>query len=64
MTQHDRDRLVVLKKALKKLITQRQAAEELKITERHWAAVGEAEKDWRSGGDPRITRPALASKTE
>jgi DNA-binding Lrp family transcriptional regulator len=35
MTQRDRDRLVVLKKALKKLITQRQAAEELQITERH-----------------------------
>jgi hypothetical protein len=34
MTPQDRDRLVVLKKALKKLITQRQAAEELKITER------------------------------
>src|ERR1044071_838143 len=35
MTQRERDRLVVLKKALKKLITQRQAAEELQITERH-----------------------------
>jgi transposase len=35
MTQRDRDRLVVLKKAHKKLITQRQAAEELGITERH-----------------------------
>jgi transposase len=35
MTQRDRDRLVVLKKAHKKLITQRQAAEELSLTERH-----------------------------
>jgi transposase len=35
MTQQDRDRLVVLKKARKKLITQRQAAEELQISERH-----------------------------
>ena len=35
MTQRDRDRLVVLKKAHKKLITQRQAAEELGLTERH-----------------------------
>lgn len=35
MTQKDRDRLVVLKKAQKKLITQRQAAEELGVTERH-----------------------------
>jgi len=34
MTQRDRDRLMVLKKAHKKLITQRQAAEELQITER------------------------------
>lgn len=34
MTQRDRDRLVVLKKAHKKLITQRLAAEELGITER------------------------------
>jgi hypothetical protein len=35
MTQQDRDRLVALKKAKKKLITQRQAAEELGQTERH-----------------------------
>jgi transposase len=35
MTQKDRDRLVVLRKAQKKLITQRQAAEELGLTERH-----------------------------
>ena len=34
MTQKDRDRLVVLKKAQKKLITQRQAAEELQFSER------------------------------
>jgi len=35
MTQQDRDRLVALKKAKKKLITQRQAAQELGQTERH-----------------------------
>ena len=35
MTQRDRDRLVVLKKAQKKLITQKQAATELDLTERH-----------------------------
>lgn len=35
MTQRERDRLVVLKKAQKKLITQRQAAAELQLTERH-----------------------------
>ena len=35
MTQAERDRLVALKKAKKKLITQKQAAEELGLTERH-----------------------------
>jgi DNA-directed RNA polymerase specialized sigma subunit len=35
MTQAERDRLVALKKAKKKLITQKQAAHELGITERH-----------------------------
>jgi hypothetical protein len=34
MTQADRDRLVTLKKAKKKLIPQREAAEELKISVR------------------------------
>ena len=34
MTQRERDRLVVLKKAQKKLITQRQAAAELQLNER------------------------------
>src|SRR5258708_35202366 len=35
MTQADRDRLVTLKKAKKKLITRREAAEELGVTIRH-----------------------------
>jgi hypothetical protein len=35
MTQADRDRLVALRKARDKKITQRQAAEELNLTERH-----------------------------
>ena len=35
MTQGERDRLVALKKAKKKLITQKEAAEELGISERH-----------------------------
>ena len=35
MTQAERDRLVALKKAKKKLITQKQAAEEMGVTERH-----------------------------
>jgi biotin operon repressor len=39
MTQAERDRLVALKKAKKKLITQKQAAEELGITERHVRAL-------------------------
>src|SRR3954453_21620043 len=35
MTQADRDRLVTLKKAKKRLITQREAAEELRLSVRH-----------------------------
>lgn len=35
MTQRERDRLVVLRKAEKKLITQRQAAQQLEVSERH-----------------------------
>ena len=35
MTQADRDRLVALKKAKKRLITQREAAEELGVSIRH-----------------------------
>ena len=35
MTQKDRDRLVVLRKAQKRLMTQKQAAGELDLTERH-----------------------------
>jgi predicted ArsR family transcriptional regulator len=34
MTQAERDRLVALQKAKKKLITQKQAAEEIGVTER------------------------------
>jgi len=34
ITQAERDRLVALKKAKKKLITQKQAAEEIGVTER------------------------------
>ncbi len=49
MTQAERDRLVALKKAKKKLITQKQAAEELGITERHvTASAASAEAAWRS----------------
>ena len=49
MTQRDRDRLVVLKKAQKKLITQRQAAEELDSQRAPGSATaGEAEGGRRS----------------
>lgn len=48
MTQAERDRLVALKKAKKKLITQKQAAEELGITERH---VRRLLRAWKRRGD-------------
>src|SRR5215475_2019873 len=48
MTQAERDRLVALKKAKKKLITQKQAAEELGITERH---VRRLLREWKRRGD-------------
>ena len=54
MTQAERDRLVALKKAKKKLITQKQAAEELGITERHVRRLLRAtEAAWRQGCRPR-----------
>lgn len=48
MTQAERDRLVALKKAKKKLITQKQAAEELGVTERH---VRRLLREWKRRGD-------------
>ena len=48
MTQRDRDRLVALKKANKKLITQKQAAEEMGVSERQ---VRRMLKRLREGGD-------------
>ena len=51
MTQRDRDRLVVLKKAQKKLITQKQAASELKITERQ---VRRLLKEMKRHGDKAV----------
>ena len=51
MTQRDRDRLVVLKKAQKKLITQRQAAKELEVSERH---VRRMVVRLREGGDKSV----------
>jgi transposase len=52
MTQAERDRLVALKKAKKKLITQKQAAEELGITERH---VRRLLRALRGRGDKAVT---------
>ena len=51
MTQRDRDRLVVLKKAEKKLITQKQAAVELQLTERQ---VRRLLKRLRAQGDKAV----------
>jgi hypothetical protein len=51
MTQADRDRLVALKKAASRAITQRQAAAELKLSERHLRRLlGKL----RGGGDQAI----------
>ena len=51
MTQADRDRLVALKKALSRAITQRQAAEELKLSERQ---VRRLLARLRAGGDRAV----------
>lgn len=51
MTQADRDRLVALKKARDKKITQLHAAEELKVTERHIRRLMQAMK---RGGDAAL----------
>jgi transposase len=51
MTQRDRDRPVVLRKAHKKLITQRQAAVEFQLTERH---VRRLLIRWKEAGDQAV----------
>lgn len=51
MNQADRDRLVSLKKAKKKLITQQEAAEELGITERQ---VRRLLREWKKRGDKAV----------
>jgi DNA-binding transcriptional regulator LsrR (DeoR family) len=48
MTQAERDRLVALKEAKKKLITQKQAAQEIGVTERQ---VRRLLRELRSKGD-------------
>jgi len=72
MTQRDRDRLVALKKAKRKLITQREAAEEIGQTERHVRRLlGETPEEGRSssaaraartGFEPRAGRKAQSQK--
>src|ERR1700736_2253061 len=59
MNQADRDRLVALKKAKKKLITQKEAAEELSITERQ---VRRLLKRLKKGGDKAVLH-ALRGET-
>ena len=51
MNQRERDRLVVLKKAQKKLITQKQAAAELRLSERQ---VGRMLKRLMEQGDGAV----------
>ena len=58
MTQRDRDRLVVLKKAQKKLISQKQAAAELQLTERQ---VRRLLKGLKANGDKAVVH-ALRSR--
>ena len=60
MTQRDRDRLVALKKADKKLITQREAATEMGVTERHMRRLLKA---LRTGGDKGILHGLLGRKS-
>jgi DNA-binding transcriptional regulator LsrR (DeoR family) len=60
MTQAERDRLVALKKAKKKLITQKQEAEELGITERH---VRRLLRELKRRGD-KVVYGELANRPE
>src|ERR1700693_4851497 len=69
MTQAERDRLVVLKKAKKKLITQRQAAEEIGVTERQGRGLlRKLRRKGGRGGIPelggRATNRKLPAETE
>ena len=69
MTQADRDRLVALKKAKKKLITQREAAEELGLSVRHvkrliCALKKRGDKAVMHGLRGRASNRKIAAKTE
>jgi biotin operon repressor len=53
MTQAELDRLVAQKKAKKKLITQKQAAEETGVTERQvWRLLRKLRRKGGPGGNP------------
>src|ERR1043165_903310 len=69
MTQADRDRLVALKKAKKKMITQREAAEELGLSVRHvkrliYALKKCGDKAVIHGLRGRASKRKIAEKTE
>ena len=69
MTQADRDRLVALKKAAKGLITRKQAAEELKISERQVYRLLAALKDGKDkavihGLRGRVSNRRVSSEVE
>jgi len=59
MTQADRDRLVALKKVKKKLITQREAAQEVGVSVRHVRRLLDAEQARRQGRGACTTRGAV-----
>jgi DNA-binding Lrp family transcriptional regulator len=60
MTQRDRDRLVVLKKARKKLIKQSQAAKELGLSARQ---VRRLLRGLKEKGDDAVIRPLIVCYT-
>jgi len=62
MTQAERDWLVALKKAKKRLITQKEAALELGVTERHVQRIVEvAEEARRQSGNPCVAGTEIES---
>ena len=64
MTQAERDRLVALKKAKKKLITQKEAAQELGITERHVRRLLRTEAARRQNRGARAAETSLPSQDQ
>jgi transposase len=60
MTQKERDRLVALKKAKKKLITQKQAAAEMGVSERQ---VRRMLRKWKERGDRTVLHAARGRRS-